>query len=97
MPMPPRSAEVSAESAWRAAVERSKLLTEALIVAEAHALDLEDQLARALAKLDEGRGRFRLAEGEGDQENDVCDPDCVHTSCRIWRNERGDDATGHPE
>jgi hypothetical protein len=43
---------VSAGNAWRAAVERAKRGTEALIVTEAQVLELEEQLAQAGAEIE---------------------------------------------
>lgn len=70
------TSEVSAPSAWRAATQRAMRLTEALIVAEARILDLEEQVTRAGRQLAE-QARSRLGCGL---------PDCAHPSCHALRN-----------
>jgi hypothetical protein len=62
---------VSMDNAWRAAVERAKRGTEALIVTEAQVLELEGQLGQAHAEI----GRLRLeVEQLQAQDNDQPEP-----------------------
>lgn len=65
MPQQPEGS-VSVDNAWRAAVERAKRGTEALIVTEAQVLELEQQLAAAGAEIERLKREVeQLQEQEG--------------------------------